>query len=421
MKNIISICLGLLISASATLVTHASESTYIEHTNINPALLYYQGVCFMKEDKATQDYLFETNWIGKHLPKEYGEKIGTYSTRLRFFRMAARQKVPCDWGTDFQGYSTILSHYALMKQMAITAKAEAEWFLQNPENGQNEVAAEDYIAMIALAHNVGNDKFLISVLVQGAIEAMTCSAIAFNYNQFPPALLSKIADGFDSTPPRITVVQALPKEKEGVEWLTKQILEWKKTYGNDDAKVLKEFMEKEFMEEMIPQNSEFEANAQVISKAVGGTTDGLIRIHSETASIYDRIAQIGNLPYPEFTQKMDQYRAEINESTNPLMKIVFAPLDRAFQRDWLVRTRLAMIRAAAEYKAHGEAGFKTVKDPCGNGPFKFERYTFEGKDRGFKLTSALTYLNSPATLIFLEKKGTPIYVDGAHAGEAMPK
>lgn len=416
MKNKISICLALLISASATLVTHASELTNIEHTNINPALLYYQGVCFMKEDKATQDYLFETNWLGKHLPKEYGEKIATYSTRLNFFRKAARQKVPCDWGTDFQGYNTILSHYALMKQMAITAKAEAEWFLQNPENGQDEVAAEDYIAMIALAHNVGNDKFVISVLVQGAIEAMTCSAIAFNYNQFSPASLSKMVDRFDSTPPRITIAQTLDSEKEGLEWLSKQIQEWKKTYGNDDAKVLKEFME-----EMIPQDSEFKVNAQVISKAVGGTTDGLIRIHSETASIYDRIAQIGNLPYPEFTQKMDQYRAEINESTNPLMKIVFAPLDRAFQRDWLVRTRLAMIRAAAEYKAHGEAGFKTVKDPCGNGPFKFERYTFEGKDRGFKLTSALNYPQYRAVLIFLEKEGLPIYVDGVHAGEAMPK
>ena len=47
-----------------------------------------------------------------------------------------------------------------------------------------------------------------------------------------------------------------------------------------------------------------------------------------------------------------------------------------------------MIQAAAEYKLHDESGLQRVQDPCSQGPFAFERFIFEGVDRGFVLKSA---------------------------------
>jgi hypothetical protein len=78
----------------------------------------------------------------------------------------------------------------------------------------------------------------------------------------------------------------------------------------------------------------------------------------------------------------------------------------------------AMVRAAVEYKLHGEAGLRTVTDPCGQGPFALRRFVFKGVDRGFQLTSAI---DNPVakSVIFVEKDGDPFRVDGPHVGEAV--
>jgi hypothetical protein len=58
-------------------------------------------------------------------------------------------------------------------------------------------------------------------------------------------------------------------------------------------------------------------------------------------------------------------------------------------------------------------------DPLGNGPFAFQRFVFEGVDRGFELKSAYAGQSYPCALIFVEKEGTPFRVDGPHIGQAV--
>ena len=82
---------------------------------------------------------------------------------------------------------------------------------------------------------------------------------------------------------------------------------------------------------------------------------------------------------------------------------------------------LAMVRAAVEYKLRGEAGLKSVMDPCGKGPFAFQRVIFEGVDRGFKLKTAYDGGEFPEALIFIEKEGPPFRVNGPQAGQALSR
>jgi len=79
------------------------------------------------------------------------------------------------------------------------------------------------------------------------------------------------------------------------------------------------------------------------------------------------------------------------------------------------------VRAGVEYKLHGEPGLQSVTDPCGQGPFAFERFVFEGVDRGFELKSAYTGRGFPEVLVFVEKDGPPFYVNGVKAGQAPAK
>jgi hypothetical protein len=74
--------------------------------------------------------------------------------------------------------------------------------------------------------------------------------------------------------------------------------------------------------------------------------------------------------------------------------------------------RFALVRAATEYKLHGEEGLRSVTDPFGSGPLALRRFVFEGVDRGFELKSAYKGRDSNEALIFVEKAGPPFRVDG---------
>jgi len=70
---------------------------------------------------------------------------------------------------------------------------------------------------------------------------------------------------------------------------------------------------------------------------------------------------------------------------------------------------------------HGEPGLQSVTDPCGQGPFAFERFVLEGVDRGFELKSAYEGRGFQEVLIFVEKDGPAFQVTGKNAGLAPAK
>ena len=88
-------------------------------------------------------------------------------------------------------------------------------------------------------------------------------------------------------------------------------------------------------------------------------------------------------------------------------------------KEFRIQVMLAMVRAAIAYKLHGEQGLQSVTDPCGSGPFAFERFVFQGVDRGFQLKSPFCPERSyQQALIFVEKEGPSFLVDGPRAGQA---
>jgi hypothetical protein len=62
-----------------------------------------------------------------------------------------------------------------------------------------------------------------------------------------------------------------------------------------------------------------------------------------------------------------------------------------------------------------------VTDPWGQGPFEFERFVFQGVDRGFELKSACRVNGWQEVMIFVEKEGPAFYVNGRIAGQARPE
>jgi hypothetical protein len=413
MKIIKSISLSLFIVAGS--IAGASGDQF--RTNTNPALLYYQAFLEAPDlPQADRDYLFTNQWRGQKLPDRFGELMSRYDTEFKSVRQAAHSTVPCDWGLDMsQGPATLLPHLPRAKAAAQAAQLRVIWDLQH---GRQADARDDLLATFVLGRNTSRDNTLIGALVQFAMECLVYGRVAENFGQFSPETLKQLVDGFDAAPARGTTVTCIQTERAiHVDWLSRNIQELQKANGSDDAKTMTA------IHELFVNKLDYDTDKtnfwEQVTKAAGGTSEGVVKLVRDLEPLYQRLAKTVALPQPEFENQAKQLDEDMEKSQNPLVhKLLFSPIGSRVKES---RTQAwqAMVRAAVEYKLHGESGLKSVKDPFGNGPFAFRRFEFDGVDRGFELTSAWTGFGYPCALIFVEKEGPPFRIQGQNIGQAV--
>jgi hypothetical protein len=353
------------------------------------------------------------------LSDRFGKLVGQYDNSFKLLRQAAYAEVPCDWGIDLsEGPQALLPGLARAKAMTQAARLRTLWALQN---GRQDLARDDLLTVFALGRNTSRDGLLISALVQIAIENITFSIVAENFGRFSPETLAELAAEFDAAPERGTIAQCVFAEKAGFhDWLLRKIETLQRQYPGDDARVVAQI--RELLTSLGGDESGPDVElADRVIKAAGGTSDGVIRLARELEPLYQRVAEILALPYSEYTPQMKAFNAEIQAHSNPLVKTFFSALDKCRQREFASIVRLAMVQAAVNYRQRGEQGLQSIADPCGNGPFEFRRFTFNGVDRGFELKSAYKGRGYSEVMIFVEKDGPPFRIDGPNPGEALPQ
>jgi hypothetical protein len=425
-KNIMKIVKLLCSSLSLLFVTGAAAGVSSQpfRTDINPALLYYQASQVAPDLSPTdRDFLFANEWRGQKLPERFGELMARYDNEFKLVRQAAHATVPCDWGIDMSaGPYTLLPHLARHKGIAQAARLRAMWHLQQ---GRPSDARDDLLAAFTLGRNSSRDGTLIAALVQIAIENIVCSTVAENFHQFPLEMLKQLVDGFDAAPARGTMAACIPTEKSSFcDWLLGKILELRKENPGNDAKVMAGIHEL-FVGTQGPEEGQTD-QAQPdrwdeVTRAAGGTSEGVAKLLRDEEPLYQRLGVIMALPPAEYEDQVNRFSAEIQQSPNPFVSLTFPAVGKARPKEFAILVELAMVRAAVEYKLHREPGLKSVMDPCGQGPFAFEQFVFQGVDRGFELKSDYDGRGFQEALIFVEKDGPPFQVNGKNAGQALPK
>ena len=414
MKRMKPICLWLLVLAGALSGARGEDF----RTDINPALLYYQA--FLAEpnlEPADREYLMVTNnWRFQKPTPRFGELLAKYDGQFVLVRHAAHATVPCDWGIDRSaGPATMLPQLARAKAVVQTTRLRAMWALQQ---GRPADACEDLVASLVLARNLSRDGTVISVLVQIAIEAIVCNTIAENFGEFPPEALPQLVAGLDAPPARGTAAAAVLNDKASFDvWASRRILELQQQNPGDDAKVMEGIRQFLGLEEPQPGESDL---WERLMQAAGGTSDGVLQLLQERWRMYEKAAVVLALPYPEYESQMKAFSGEVEKSPNPFVTNSVPLFLKGRAKEFRIQVVLAMVRAAVEYKLHGEQGLQSVADPCGQGPFGLRRFVFQGVDRGFELKSAFDAGGFQQVLIFVEKEGPPFLIDGPHAGQALP-
>src|SRR5829696_2825870 len=192
-------------------------------TDINPALIYHQGLLMLPQlSDEDRKHVYQTDWRTRALDERCTDLVTTYRNTFKMLRRAAASEVPCDWGIDMSdGPETLLPALARFKSVAQVAGLRARVHLAE---GKQEVAREELLATVAMAHNISKDGTLISVLVQVAMESIVASFIAENFFQLTPETLEEFAAGLNAAPPRGSVQQSMAVEKSSFyEWLIQRI------------------------------------------------------------------------------------------------------------------------------------------------------------------------------------------------------
>lgn len=395
-------------------------------SDANPALRYYQAFLLAPEvTEPEMDYMASNNLWSAALPKRFGEIVGRYDAEFKILHQTVGSSVPCDWGLDMSaGPGTLLPHLARCKAVMVGARYRVAWDLQQ---GRQADACADLISAFTLARNVSRDGSLISVLVQVAAESIGCDIMAEQYGKFSSESLQRLVQAIDAGPARGTAAASIAFEKLTFhDWLVRKIQEAQTASPNDEAQVMRQVREIVVGMEG-PDTGEGSSYAaslwEQLSRAGGNTSEGIVRLLNEESQAYGRLAEIMALPYLEFDAAAKDFSAELKQSQNPLLAESLPACLKARQREFRVQVWLAMLHTALDYRLHGEPGLLMVSDPCGKGPFAFQRFLLQGVDRGFQLKSTYQGSGFPETMIFVERPGTPFFLAGPHAGEVreLPK
>jgi len=405
--------LFLLPAAFAFAAPVATAQPY--RTDINPALTYYQAFnAAPDQSQEDRDYLLTNIWQGQKLPDRVGKLLSGYDNEFRLLRMAAQSTVACDWGIDWgAGPETLLTHLAPAKKAAQVASLRVMWDLQQNEETN---ACADLLAALVLGRNISTDRSLIGVLVQFAIEKIVYFTIAETFNHLSPEALTQIAQGLNGPPPRGTVADAGPTENYLKYWFTNRIAELQTANPGNDAKVMEGFHS---IWDSFTRGDGSDSNYRwpQIEAASGGTSDGVMKLFGDLNGMYSRLISIESLPRGQYEEEAEVFLKEVDKSPNPLIRELFPAWRKCRSKEFGAIADLAMVQAAIQYKLHGQAGFNSVTNPIGQGPFSFQRFTFNGADRGFELNADYNGSGFPEVFIFQETDGPPFVVFGKNAGK----
>jgi hypothetical protein len=381
----------------------------------NAALIYWQALMELPELSPAEQALLD-NFRDAPLEDEYEALVHRYDAALRLVAKAANLKDKrCDWGIDLQdGPDTLLPHLARAKTLTRAAQMRARFFLEKKNERQ---VLFDLNGTFVLGRRLATDGILISALVQIAIESIVVQTVAENFYQFSDAGLAALIAAFDAAPPRETIARALSYgERTLVAWYAKKIKEIQAMHKNE-AVALPEI--RELLAEKTSDTKDYR-KADEFLKAAGGSIEGLISSVRATDALYDEMERIARLDYKNFIRVNQEFFDKIETSSNPFVMTFFPALKKPREKEFLVQSRIEKVRAAVQYRLHGQSAVAAVRDPMGGAPFGFARFSSDGEDRGFEITS-IHPAEQPDRMIFIEKPGKPVQVIGIHAGEPLTR
>lgn len=351
------------IALVATILAASMSTASAQKVNGNAALIYWQAFDGIPDVNGDMYAEAMKTPSGQGLESDITRKITSASHSLRLLERA-NQRTYCDWGVDFQedGAETILPHLAPARGLARLGLLRAR---QRFSEGRHEAAVNDVLSVMTLARHAGRDRSLVGMLVGHAIQRMGHDVTAIYLPELPKGALEHLEAGLAQLPARNSFAQCMVTEAEFAPWLVRRV----KATRNDS----------ELLELCGSLGGSTPADDFITQS---GGRQGIIDHASKLISLYDSLPGMVHRPTQVETARFASVVK--TASQNPVGKLFFPALDKAWHAHRRSVCEEAMLQAAIGVVRRGEGTLAQLRDPTNGKEFKLVR-----QEPGFELQSEL--------------------------------
>ena len=299
----------------------SAQQGWIDRKDINPALIYWKEFLVMAGNPNNDEV--EPNHDKPAIDSEYEKAVRAYDEHFRRLAKARQMTVPCDWGGDnTEGPSLLLPHLAYAKRTSQIARLRVRYYL---EKGRPDKAVEDLLTAFTLARHVGQELYLINVLVEIAMNGILLDAIAESFHLFPDDALKQLESGLKRLPKGGSVASTITMERNFMAgWMEKEIKDVLESVGGDEVKALP------ILEEKVKT---FGAAENGVSfgrmKTSIGDTNGLLKLLRVIYPYYDEAQRLFAPPPQESLDAVETFMKKVEKSDNPFVTLFFPALRKS--------------------------------------------------------------------------------------------
>ncbi|EDY21197.1 hypothetical protein CfE428DRAFT_1490 [Chthoniobacter flavus Ellin428] len=322
---------------------------------INPALLYWQAAAKLpplSNEQATE--LVEMATGQRAFDAAKGNDFLKSEATLRLLRKGAESTADCDWGLPTEdGPATLLPHLAKMRQMSSLAIVQAEALFAE---GKVKEGIDWLLVAHRMARHAGSGDFLISYLVQVAMETSAIHAAARHCLAWDAQSRHEYAAALKALPPLHSIQTAFNGERIFIDWVERHAA----ADGKPDAQLQAAIASAETNK---PGDKEALATLRVTKTTIASWRD-----------LQDRVAAAFGKPWSQAQPELKALTDEAARSPNLLVRIAFPTTTAVAEKNFILATLQTMLDAALQHGPQlDDAAAATYHDSLEGEPLRLQK------------------------------------------------
>ncbi len=326
---------------------------------INPALLYWQVAAQLPQLSSEQAKTLSELATGR-APYDAvkAQALGFGSSEI-LLRKAANSAAACDWGLAIEeGPSTVMPHLSKMMELGRMAVLKVEGALAQ---GKTEEAQDWLLMTHRLARHAGASEFLISYLVQTAIEAMATGAAARHCLSWDLAARHSYAAKLKALPPLHSLQESYHGEVRISNWFER-------------TSKLAEPQRAEKLRAVLGESGTGDKGQQEELMRVVLDPEKLGKELTALREFHRRVETALAKPWKEAAQELDRIESDLKRSEFVLMKTLHSAVRSVFEQSFVIVTKRTMLEAALEHGAQlDEASAASFRDAFEGQPLRVSK------------------------------------------------
>ena len=290
----------------------------------NAALVYWQAFAMLPELTEEDTRLLSQLEKDARPLVDAGPLLARSSTALNLTQ-ALKPRTPCHWELIEDGPSTLLPHLGKARLLARLLVLQAK---MDVESGNTEAAVDHLARALLVARNV-DEGVLVQMLRGDSIESLVADTAQSLLPKLGASSRARFAEALSKLPTRTTFARAMSYERDVfAEWMrpimTVEIEKARtalKRLGNGD-------------------------DSPELRAILAGTKKERTQRFEEFLAEYGKTIEASKLPLPEASKEFERLEAAMQDSPNPLIRLLMPGVGGAYQKHAEVEARIVKLESA---------------------------------------------------------------------------